>query len=142
MKRYLAFFLIFYTIAVFGGIYNLFARLNNNLKISETFPLEISGGVYFSLFYVFILLILSLVMVVVVVRKKFQKIYLVYPIYYLVWYVVWVVLVPLSLSLYYDSTIITLELLDELSKYDFIFYVVDIVFPFYIIIKLYKGKNL
>ncbi len=140
-KKHLTFLLFFYCMALLGGAYNLFIRISRNQKISEIFPLEMSSGVYFSLAYVFILLVFSLIVVMFGIRKNIPKIYLIYPIYYIIWYMAWVVLVPLSLSLYYDSTIITLEILDKLSKYEPVFYLMDIIFPLYVIIKLYKEKN-
>ncbi len=139
-KKVNTYLLVFYALAIFSGIINIFLRIINSSKPSKSYPLIFSGWTYFSIFYTLLLLVLGIIVIVLVIKKKIQKIHLIYPIYYLIWYSVWIMFVPFFLSSYY-GTIIALETLDSLIIYDALFYIVDIIVPSFFLFWLYKHKK-
>ena len=144
-KTYVKLFMGYCLIVLLLALYNTFLVLSGVENFSQVYNSFLVSGFSVLDYFVFsigvIAFLLSVILVVLIYSKKLAKSYLVLPVYYIFYYFGWGFLLTLGIGLYYGSQIIAIEFTDQLSRYDIIFYVLNIVLSTYFLYKLYKENN-
>ncbi len=135
----------YYVLMLFLGIYSLFFYFyNQNSFVDQYHSYLLIGFSLLSSLIFFLsaaLFILSLILIFLIFKKKLSKISLILPSYYVFYYFVWSFLITLLISWQAGSLETSLLWVDKLSKFDVLFYVLNIILPSYFLYCIYKKNN-
>jgi hypothetical protein len=123
------------------GLYSLITSLYSSVNFISIYFMKETLIMYLILFIPLILIILSIFSIFYIIKRRYSRILLIYPIYFLIYVFGWLVLIP-SIVGYFVPLNESLNILEFISKFDVLFYVVDILFSVFILYKIHTDKVL
>lgn len=140
MERNMKIFLkTYFIIVLFLGLYNFITYIVGNDFIESYNEYLVSGVTiltYFISLVAFIVFILSIVLIIFILKKGLPKLYLILPIFFIFYYIIWSSVITLIVGYIHLGN--HLNAINELAKYDIIFYVVEIILAIYFIVFIMK----
>ena len=128
---------IYYAVIIFLGLYSTYLVLVRKSSFLMQYQSFMASGVSPMGYLITILsalsFIMSIVFIVIILRNQMPRIHVVCPVYYVFYYAVWSFLTPLVIALIFNPFNSVLELNSFLSKYDVVFYVLNIIIPGYLL---------
>ena len=143
-RKYINIFRGYYIIILLLGGYSLFLYFYNQSNFIENYNSYLSFDFSMLSYIIFLLsaalFISSLILIFLIFKKKLSKISLILPSYYVFYYFVWSFLITLLVSWQAGSLETSLLWVDKLSKFDVLFYVLNIILPSYFLYRIYNQK--
>jgi len=132
MKKFI---IIYYSLAIIFGIYNLYESFLSHPSTLEGARLGFVWGDLFVMPMGIAIFVLSIILIVKVFKKKLPKLYLIYPIYYIGMIIIAILLIPILHTMYDLSR--TFFIIDSLRVYHKYLYMFDLILSIFVLCKLF-----